>query len=185
MVSVAVVSGLKLPSQVIGSKRFSPDSRPSEISKNRSDLKVLHKPLQNQVRELLSRTDTRSEIFQKASNELFDKISNLTGVQSEDTAQVLRSIANLKDKKVINQVAEAMKNFYKITGLAKDISIEELVDGINMLNDPTVFKKAKRVADFAARQFMGNDLVKKPESAIVAKNSPSAKKNKASSVLAA
>jgi seryl-tRNA synthetase len=185
MVATAGVSGLKPSSQDRRSKRFSPDSRTREISINRSDLRALHKPLQNQVRELISRTDTRSEIFQKASNELFDKISNLTGVQSEDTAQVLRSIANLNDKKVINQVAEAMKNFYKITGLAKDISIEELVDGINMLNDPTVFKKAKRVADFAARQFMGNDLVKKPESAIVAKNSPSARKNESSPVLAA
>jgi hypothetical protein len=185
MDAVAGVLGVKKSSQVLRSNQFSPVSSPEEIAENRSYLKELHKPLQNQVRELLSRTDTRSEIFQKASRVLFDKISNLTGVQSEDTAQVLRSIANLKDKKVINQVAEAMKNFYEITRLAKDISIKELVDGINMLNDPSVFKNAKRVADFAAKQFMGNDLVKKPESAIVAKNSPSARKNESSPVLAA
>jgi hypothetical protein len=185
MVATAGVSGLKPSYQDRRSKRFSPDSRTREISINRSDLRALHNPLQNQVRELISRTDTRSEIFQKASNELFDKISNLTGVQSEDTAQVLRSIANLKDQKLINQVAEAMKNFYKITGIAKNISTNEIIDVIKKFNDPKVFNKAMKVANFAARQIMGNNSVTKPELAIVAKNSPSARKNESSPVLAA
>jgi hypothetical protein len=185
MVAVADVSGLKLPSHDIGSKRFSPDYRPTESSKNPSDLIALHRPLEYRVKKLLEKADPRSERFQNASQKLHETVSALAGVELKNTDQVLNYLVGLKDKQVIKQVAEAMKIFYNTTGISKNISIAKIIEGINKLNDSIVFNKAKKVADFAARQILSNDSVIKPEPASFANNSLSARKNEASPVLAA
>jgi hypothetical protein len=194
---VSDVSRLKAPSRVGRFNRVSPDSRPSEISNNRSDLRELHRPLKNRVKNILEIADTRSERFQIASQQLHETVSALAGFELKSTDEVLKFLVGLKDEIIIHKVAEAMKIFYNNTGISKNISIAEIKDGIKMLNDPKVFKKANIVAKFAARQILDNSVtnsklasvannsVKKPELASLAKKSPSTTQNESLRDLAA